>query len=125
PVPISRITTWRLSHARDRATQAQSTSRNVCELAHHLGNHPGDVTHPLLATRPTVKKVMLLVITSNRGFAGGYNGSILREAMHEIRRLNEVGTPHEVEVSGKKGITFLRFQGVPRAKEYTHFEDKS
>jgi F-type H+-transporting ATPase subunit gamma len=119
------IATARFKKALDRATEAEAFTRRIGELAADLSKNAGDVSHPLLVTRPTVKKVLLLVITSNRGFCGGYNGSILREAMAEIRRLNEAGTPHDVEASGKKGITFLRFQHVPRAKEYTQFEDKT
>jgi F-type H+-transporting ATPase subunit gamma len=66
----------------------------------------------------------VLVITANRGLCGGYNGGILREAMGKIRGLRSQNVPFELEVAGKRGITFLRFQGVPRAREYTNFEDK-
>src|SRR5438552_1861089 len=118
------IATARFKKALDRATEAEAYTRKIAELAADLSKNAGDVTHPLLATRPTVKKVMLLVITSNRGFCGGYNGSILREAIAEVRRLNAAGTPFELEVSANRGVTFFRFQGVPRAKEYRQFEDK-
>ncbi|MBY0513299.1 MAG: ATP synthase F1 subunit gamma [Gemmataceae bacterium] len=117
------IATARFKKALDRASEAEAYTRKIGELAADLSRNAGEVSHPLLATRP-VKKSLLLVITSNRGFAGGYNGSIIREVNGELRRLNEAGTPFEFEVSCKKGITFFRFQGVPRAKEYTHFEDK-
>jgi F-type H+-transporting ATPase subunit gamma len=118
------IATARFKKALDRATEAEAYTRKIGELAADLSTNAGEVSHPLLVTRPTVKRVLMLVITSNRGFCGGYNGSVLREANAEVRRLKEAGTPFDVEASGKRGITFFRFQGIPRAKEYTQFEDK-
>ena len=117
------IATARFKKALDRATQAEAYTRKIGELAADLSKNAGDVSHPLLATRP-VKKSLLLVITSNRGLCGGYNGSIIREAVAATRTLNEAGTPFDLEVSGKRGMAFFRFQRVPRSKEYTQFEDK-
>jgi F-type H+-transporting ATPase subunit gamma len=117
------IATARFKKALDRATEAEAYTRKIAELAADLSKNAGEVSHPLLATRP-VKRSLLLVITSNRGFAGGYNGAILREAVHAIRGQTAEGMPFDLEVSGKKGMTFFRFQGTPRAKEYTQFEDK-
>jgi F-type H+-transporting ATPase subunit gamma len=117
------IATARFKKALDRATEAEAYTRKIAELAADLSRNAGEVSHPLLATRP-VKRSLLLVITSNRGFAGGYNGAIIREATAAVRGQTADGTPFDFEVSGKKGITFFRFQGTPRAKEYTQFEDK-
>jgi F-type H+-transporting ATPase subunit gamma len=71
-----------------------------------------------------VKKSLLLVITSNRGLAGGYNGSIIREALAVVRGYGTAGTPFDLEVAGKRGMAFFKFQGIARTKEYTKFEDK-
>jgi F-type H+-transporting ATPase subunit gamma len=118
------IATARFKKALDRATEAEAYTRKIAELAADLGrNSGGDVSHPLLVTRP-VRKTLVLVITANRGLAGGYSGSILREALPLTRQLTTAGTPFELEVSGKRGISFFKFQGVPRAREYTNFEDK-
>ena len=117
------IATARFKKALDRATEAEAYTRKIAELAADLSKNAGDVSHPLLATRP-VKKALVLVITSNRGLCGGYNGSILREANAAVRQMRAEGTPFDLEVSGNRGITFFRFQGVPRAGEYRHFEDK-
>src|SRR5438105_13181911 len=118
------IATARFKKALDRATEADAYTRKIAELAADLSQNAGEVSHPLLAARPTVKKVLLLVITANRGLCGGYNGGILREAMGRVRPLRDAGTPFDLEVSGKRGITFFRFQHIPTAKAYTQFEDK-
>src|SRR5829696_7861071 len=73
------IATSRFQRALKRATDAESFTQKIAELAADLSKNAGDVSHPLLATRP-VKKSMFLVITANRGLCGGYNGSVIREA---------------------------------------------
>jgi F-type H+-transporting ATPase subunit gamma len=118
------IATARFKKAMDRAAAAEAYTRKIGEIAADLTSAGGDVTHPLLVVRPEVKKVLLLVIGSNRGLAGGYNGSILREAMGRIRELNTAGTPFDLEVAGKKPMGFLKYQRIPRQAEYTQFEDK-
>jgi F-type H+-transporting ATPase subunit gamma len=118
------IATARFKKAMDRAAAAEAYTRKIGEIAADLTSAGGDVSHPLLAVRPEVKKVLILVIGSNRGLAGGYNGSILREAMGRIRELNAAGTPLDLEVSGKKPMGFLKYQRIPRQAEYTQFEDK-
>ncbi|QDU24004.1 ATP synthase F1 subunit gamma [Urbifossiella limnaea] len=117
------IATARFKKAFDRASEAAAYTKKIAELAADLSQNAGEVSHPLLATRP-VKKSLLLVLTSNRGLCGGYNGSILREANGEIRRLTAAAAPFDLEVSGKRGQAFFKFQRVPRSREYSHFEDK-
>jgi F-type H+-transporting ATPase subunit gamma len=118
------IATARFKKAFDRATEADAYTRKIAELAADLSKNAGEVSHPLLAARPVVKKVLVLVITANRGLCGGYNGSVLREAMPKIRALREAGTEFDLDVSGKRGIAYFKFQQVPTANSYTNFEDK-
>jgi F-type H+-transporting ATPase subunit gamma len=117
------IATARFKKALDRATEAEAFTRKISELAADLAKNAGDVSHPLLTTRP-VKKSLLLVITSNRGLCGGYNGSIIREALAVVRGYRSADAPFDLEVAGKRGMAFFKFQGVARTREYTKFEDK-
>jgi F-type H+-transporting ATPase subunit gamma len=118
------IATARFKKAMDRAAAAEAYTRKIAEIAADLTSAGGEASHPLLAVRPDVKRVLLLVIGSNRGLAGGYNGSILREAVGRVRELRAAGTQFDVEVAGKKPIGVLKYQDIPRQGEYTQFEDK-
>jgi F-type H+-transporting ATPase subunit gamma len=117
------IATARFKKALDRATEAEAYTRKIAELAADLSKNAGEVSHPLLAQRP-VKKSLLLVVTSNRGLCGGYNGGVIREANRLVKELNTSGQAFDLEVSGKRGQAFFKFQRVPRSQEYTQFEDK-
>jgi F-type H+-transporting ATPase subunit gamma len=117
------IATSRFQRALKRAQEAEAFTRKIAELAADLSQNAGDVSHPLLVSRP-VKKSLLLVLTANRGLCGGYNASVLREAMVAVRQYTTTNTAFDLEVSGKRGIAFFKFQGLARTKEYTNFEDK-
>jgi F-type H+-transporting ATPase subunit gamma len=118
------IATARFRKALDRAVEAEAFTRKIAELAADLSASATDLTHPLLQKREEVKNSALLVICSNRGLCGGYNASILREAMVAARRLRAENVGIHLELSGKRAITFFRFQGIPAAATYNHFEDK-
>jgi F-type H+-transporting ATPase subunit gamma len=118
------IATARFKKALDRAMEADAYTKKIAELAADLTKSGGEVSHPLLAVRPTVKKALVLVLTANRGLCGGYNGGILREAMNQIKMLKEKGIAFDVEVSGKRGQSYFKFQQVPVSASYTHFEEK-
>jgi F-type H+-transporting ATPase subunit gamma len=117
------IATARFKKALDRALEADAYTKKIAELAADLSKNAGEVSHPLLTVRP-VKKVLVLVVTANRGLCGGYNGGILREAMPKIKALTAAGTPFDLEASGKRGIAFFKFQQIPVTQSYTNFEDK-
>src|SRR5580658_4261276 len=118
------IATARFKKAMDRASQAASYTRKISEIVADLSRANLQITHPLLEDRPEPKASILLVLTSNRGLCGGYNSGVLRQVVQRLRRAREADETISLEVSGKRGINFLKFQGRPADRTYTHFEDK-
>jgi F-type H+-transporting ATPase subunit gamma len=118
------IATARFKKALDRATEAAAFTAKIAEMAANLVAAVRNVKHPLLQTRDVVKNTLLLIITSNRGLCGGYNAGILREATTRIRAIREEGSTLHLELSGKRGITYFRYQGVRAEQSFTQFEDK-
>jgi F-type H+-transporting ATPase subunit gamma len=118
------IATGRFKKAMDRATEAAAYTRKLSEIVGDLGTADLKFSHPLLEGRPETKKSVLLVLTSNRGLCGGYNGSVLRNTLRHIKQLTEDGIEYTLEVSGKRGVKFLNFQQIDLARTYVNFEDK-
>lgn len=118
------IATARFKKALDRASEAEAYTRKIAEIAADLTSAGGEVSHPLLVVRPVVKRSLLLVVGSNRGLCGGYNGGVLREAVRVLREMQAANLPCDVEASGKKVIAALKYQRYDRKAEYTQFEDK-
>jgi F-type H+-transporting ATPase subunit gamma len=118
------IATSRFQKAMKRAQDADAFTRRVAELAADLSASATGVKHPLLEKRDPVKNTLLLVLAANRGLCGGYNASILRELAAAVRQIKAAGSTLHLEVSGRRAITWCRFQGLPAEQTYTHFEDK-
>jgi len=118
------IATSRFKRAMDRATEAAAYTKKIAEIVGDLGQANLKFSHPLLQARSEEKKSVLLVLTSNRGLCGGYNGAVLRKTMRHTEDLQERGIDYSLEVSGKRGIKFLNFQKIAIDQQYTHFEDK-
>jgi len=118
------IATARFKKALDRAVEAEAYTRKIAELAADLSASASNISHPLLEKREKVHKSLLLVLSSNRGLCGGYNGSILREAVGRIRQLKSENVELQLELSGKRAISYFRFQGIAAAHAFTQFEDK-
>lgn len=117
------IATSRFKKAMDRATEAAAYTQKISEIVGDLGQADLKFSHPLLEERSETKKSVLLVLTSNRGLCGGYNGSVLRNTLKHIEQLKADDIEYSLEVSGKRGIKFLNFQQIAADQEYSHFED--
>ncbi len=118
------IATARFKKALDRATEAEAYTRKIAEIVADLGATDLEVSHPLLEARPEPKRALVLVLTSNRGLAGGYNGNVLRVATRDIQDLQAESIPVRLEIAGKRGINFFRFRGTTADATYTKFEDR-
>ncbi|MFK7821380.1 MAG: ATP synthase F1 subunit gamma [Planctomycetaceae bacterium] len=118
------IATSRFKRAMDRATEAAAYTKKLAEIVGDLGSADLKFTHPLLQQRETTENAVLLVLTSNRGLCGGYNGGVLRNANKTMREFEADDVNYSLEVSGKRGIKFFTFQKRELDQQYTHFEDK-
>lgn len=118
------IATARFKKAMDRATEAAAYTKKISEIVADLSNAVLEIQHPLLQKHETEQNAILLILTSNRGLCGGYNSSVLRVAQRRLKDLAAEGKNVAVEVSGKRGIAFIKFQQQPVDRKYTNFEEK-
>ncbi|SFJ53355.1 ATP synthase F1 subunit gamma [Planctomicrobium piriforme] len=118
------IATARFKKAMDRATEAAAYTKKINEIVADLAQSNLVFNHPLLKQPDQTQNVTVLLLTSNRGLCGGYNGGILRTGIARIRELQAAGKEVTLEVSGKRGLSFMKFEKRPVANSYTHFEDK-
>src|SRR4051812_3128777 len=122
------IATAKFQKSLKRAVGAKPYTTKLRELVTELAASVGDVDHPLLRRPgtvgpdgqpiPIINRIALIVITSNRGLAGAYNGSILRKANQFIRQQEAAGKHLDLYVSGKKGVSFFNFQKRPIVQRY-------
>jgi F-type H+-transporting ATPase subunit gamma len=118
------IATARFKKAMDRAAAANDYTQRITQIVADLAGAGLEVSHPLLLERPEVRNATMLVLTSNRGLCGGYNGSVIRAFNAARNALNERGSKLAIEVSGKRGISAMKFRNLKVDHEYTNFEDE-
>ena len=118
------IATARFKRAMDRAAAAAAYTRRITELVRDLARTGLEVSHPLLETRPQIRRATLLVLTANRGLCAGYNAGVMRQAVARLGELRDSVPEVRLEVSGKRGISAFRFRKLQPEQSYTHFEDK-
>ncbi len=118
------IATARFKKAMDRAAAASDYTERITQIVRDLAAAGLEVTHPLLAERPQINVANLLMLTSNRGLCGGYNGAVIRTAMQRRQELSDAGSRLTFEISGKRGISAMSFRGIQVDESYTHFEDE-
>jgi F-type H+-transporting ATPase subunit gamma len=118
------IATARFKKAMDRATEAASYTKKISEIVADLSKADLSFSHPLLTQPEEQTKNVLLVMTSNRGLCGGYNSAVLRHVTTRLKEARSSGEDLTIEVIGKRGISYLKFQEMEYSKAYTNFEDK-
>ena len=123
------IATSRYQKAYKRAIGTKPYVRKIGELvasAVQAVRAGGEgLEHPLLKEPKAgaARKTAVLVISSNRGLCGGYNGNVLRLGNHTLKQLEAGGDAPELYVSGKKGIAYFKFLKRPLAQTFTAVGD--
>lgn len=80
--------------------------------------------HPLITERTDTNRVAVLAVTSDRGMAGAYSASILRETERLLERLRDEGKDPVVYVSGRRGLSYFNFRGTEVRRAWTGDSDK-
>jgi F-type H+-transporting ATPase subunit gamma len=117
------IATARFKKAMDRSVAARDYTKQLAKILGNIAQAGTTVTHPLLVVRPT-QRAAVLVLTGNRGLCGGYNSNVVRQSVALLGQWKSERVATNVAVSGKRGISALKFRGVDIAETYTTFEDK-
>jgi len=117
------IATARFKKAMDRSVAARDYTKQLVKILENIASVGADVAHPLLEVRPT-KRTAVLVLSGNRGLCGGYNSNIVRQSVAILGQWRSEQVDTDVAVSGKRGISALKFRGIDMDERYTSFEDK-
>ena len=117
------IATARFKKAMDRSVAARDYTSRLTKILHNIARSGAGIVHPLLDVRPTTRAAVL-VLTGNRGLCGGYNSNTIRQSMGVLGQWRSEGVSSHVAVSGKRGISALKFRGINMAEHYTTFDDK-
>lgn len=118
------IATSRIGRARARVAAARPYAEEITRVIAALGAAATTLDHPLLTPKENPRRAGVLVVTSDRGRAGGYNANVLRRAEEFQQLLRDEGKSVRLYVMGRKGSTFYRFRNRPMVNQWSGFSEQ-
>jgi F-type H+-transporting ATPase subunit gamma len=117
------IATAKFTAALSRAKDSRPYTDAIRNLVGEVSGAAGDYDCSLFNAPTKKNKELLLVITSDRGLCGAYNGNVLRKALLHTRSAKTNNSEVTLETAGKKATTFFKFQKLEARNQLT-FGDK-
>ena len=117
------IAASRIVRAQNRMNSAKPYAKELRDALAEIGGD-STLTHPMLTGVEEPRRAGILVITSDRGLAGGYNANALKAANELADRLAGEGKDVDRYVIGRKGVGYYRFRNVALAGSWTGFSEQ-
>jgi F-type H+-transporting ATPase subunit gamma len=103
----------KLKRATDAAVAARPYQKALSETIARVATAAGDVEHPLLMQPANKNDVLVVVLSSDRGLCGSFNGTLLRRTEDAIKELQKNGKSVRVVTYGKKAAAYFAKRGYP------------
>lgn len=113
----------RIVRAQNRVEASKPYAREITRVLSALASS-ASLDHPLLTERENPRRAAVLVITSDRGFAGSYNVNVLRRTEELLALLRQEGKEPVLYVVGRKGETYYRFRDREMEQTFTGFSEQ-
>src|SRR3954471_16971729 len=113
----------RIVRAQARVEASKPYAREITRVLSALASS-ASLDHPLLTERQNPQRAAVLVITSDRGFAGSYNVNVLRRTEELLALLRQERKEPVLYVVGRKGETYYSFRDRPVERSFTGFSEQ-
>jgi F-type H+-transporting ATPase subunit gamma len=117
------IAASRIIKAQQRANAAAPYARELTRAVSAVATY-SNVDHALTTEPENPRRAAVLVVTSDRGLAGAYSSSVLKEAEGLVSKLTAEGKRVELFVTGRKAEAYFKFRNRPVVKSWTGFSDQ-
>ena len=117
------IAASRIIKAQQQAAAAAPYARELTRAVSAVATF-SNVDHPLTREKDEPKKAAVLVVSSDRGLAGSYSSSVLKEAERLIEKLKGEGKDVDLYLSGRKAEAYFNFRQREFVQSWTGFSDK-
>jgi F-type H+-transporting ATPase subunit gamma len=117
------IAASRIIKAQQRAQSAAPYARELTRAVSAVATY-SNVDHPLTREPENPTRAAVLIVTSDRGLAGAYSSSVLKEGERLAERLRSEGKEIDTYICGRKGEAYYKFRGRPVVQSWTGFSDQ-
>ena len=120
---LEMVSASKIRKAQERMRTSRPYAHAMKQVIGHLAEANTDYQHPFLVERDKVARVGYIVISSDRGLAGGLNNNLFRKLLGEIRQFNEQGVEVDMVTIGQKASAFFRRIKVNMVGSVSHLGD--
>src|SRR3954464_14532230 len=118
------IAASRIVKAQQRIQQSRPYAEAITGVVGTVAGQSGSDEHPLTTPRDNPSRAAVLVLTSDRGLAGGYSANVLRTAGELASLLRDEGKEPVPFLVGRKAVSFYRFRGRDVSRQWTGFTEQ-
>ncbi len=113
----------KMRRAQERTRASRPYAFRMMDIVTHLARAHTEYKHPFLARHAQVKRLGIIVITTDKGLCGGLNTNLLRMLLTHVKDWQAAGVETEFCAIGSKGLGFLQRLGANVVSEVTHLGD--
>jgi F-type H+-transporting ATPase subunit gamma len=118
------IAASRIVKAQQRIEAARPYAEAITGVVTAVASQSGNVDHPLTTPRPQPTRAAVLLVTSDRGLAGGYSANVLRAGEALAALLRDEGKEPVPFLVGRKAVGYYRFRGRDVSRQWTGFSEQ-
>ncbi|WP_454828566.1 F0F1 ATP synthase subunit gamma [Pseudoxanthomonas wuyuanensis] len=120
---LEMVSASKIRKAQERMKTSRPYARAMKQVIGHLAQAHTDYQHPFMVERQDVKRVGYIIISSDRGLAGGLNNNLFRKTLGEVRGWQDKGAEIDVVTIGQKASVFFRRIKVNMLASVSHLGD--
>jgi F-type H+-transporting ATPase subunit gamma len=114
----------KMRKAQERMRATRPYGEKIRNVAAHISHANPEYRHPFLVSRDSVKRVGLIVITTDKGLCGGLNTNVLRMTLGQYKEWQAQGEEIEVCCFGNKGLGFMQRLGADIVSQVVQLGDR-
>ncbi|MEO7403414.1 MAG: F0F1 ATP synthase subunit gamma [Burkholderiales bacterium] len=114
----------KMRRAQERMRAARPYAEKIRAVAAHISHANPEYRHPFLVARDSVKRVGIIVVTTDKGLCGGLNTNVLRMVLNQYKQWQGEGEEIDVCAIGNKGLGFMQRLGANVVSNVTGLGDR-
>ncbi len=112
------VSAAKIRRATERVMDATPWTINVSNALIDVAKHAPLYSEPLLRVPTEIKRVLIVVVTSDRGLAGGFSSNVLKAAERIMAQKQAEGAEVEIIACGKKACGYFKYRGITPVIEF-------
>src|ERR1044072_8362610 len=114
----------KMRKAQERMRHARPYGEKIRNVAAHISHANPEYRHPFLIERDTVKRVGIIVVTTDKGLCGGLNTNVLRMVLNQYKQWQTEGEEIDICCIGGRGLGFMQRLGANIISQATALGDR-